>query len=45
MCLTEHHLKQPELDQINMDGYRLATSYCRKLREKGGGLHFGTQKS
>jgi exonuclease III len=36
MCLTEYQLKQPKLDQINMDGYRLATSYCRKLREKGG---------
>jgi hypothetical protein len=35
MCLTEHHLKQLELDQISMDGYRLPTSYYRKSREKG----------
>jgi exonuclease III len=34
--LSEHHLKQFELDKISLDGYKLATSYCRKARENGG---------
>jgi hypothetical protein len=36
LYVSEHHLKQLELDQIHLDGYKLATSYCRKCREKGG---------
>jgi hypothetical protein len=36
MCLTEHHLEQVEPDQISIDVYKLATSYCRKSKEKGG---------
>jgi exonuclease III len=36
ICLTERHLKQFELDQISLHGYRLTTSYCRRSREKGG---------
>jgi hypothetical protein len=32
----EHHLKQLELDQINLDGYKLGAAYCRKSLLKGG---------
>ena len=27
----EHHLKQFELDQINVDGFRLGATYCRQV--------------
>jgi hypothetical protein len=36
LCFSEHHLKQYELDQINLDGYKLGATYCRKFIEKGG---------
>jgi exonuclease III len=36
LCFTEHHLKQLELDQVHLVGYKLASSYCRKSMEKGG---------
>jgi hypothetical protein len=36
LSLSEHHLKQFELDQVSIKGYKLATTYCRRLREKGG---------
>jgi hypothetical protein len=26
LCLSEHHLKQLELDQTHLDGYKCATS-------------------
>jgi hypothetical protein len=28
---SEHHLKKFELDQINVDGYRLGAAYCRQV--------------
>jgi exonuclease III len=36
LCLSAHHLKQFEQDQVSIKGYKFATSYCRRLREKGG---------
>jgi hypothetical protein len=45
LCLSEHHLKQFELEQVSIDGYKLATSYCRKSRGGGGGLHLCTYKT
>jgi hypothetical protein len=36
LCFSEHHLKQIELDQINLKGYKLGASYCRKCSLKGG---------
>jgi exonuclease III len=36
LCFPEHHLKQLELDQINLDGFILGASYCRKKLLKGG---------
>ena len=35
-CFSEHHLKKPELDQINVDGYRLVAAYCRQVVKRGG---------
>jgi hypothetical protein len=36
LCFSEHHLKQIELEQINLDGYELSAAYCRKYLLKGG---------
>jgi exonuclease III len=35
LCLSEYHLKQLELDQINLDVYKLGAAYCRKSLLKG----------
>jgi exonuclease III len=35
-CFSEHHLKQTELEQINLEGYKLGAAYCRKSLLKGG---------
>jgi hypothetical protein len=35
-CFSEHHLKQLELEQINLQGYKLGAAYCRKTLLKGG---------
>jgi hypothetical protein len=36
MCFSEHHLKQIELEDINLEGYKLGAAYCRKSLLKGG---------
>jgi hypothetical protein len=36
LCLSDHHLKQFKLDHVSLDGYKLATSHCRKDKEKDG---------
>jgi len=36
LCFSEHHLKKPECDQINVDGYRLGAAYCRQVVKRGG---------
>ena len=36
LCFSEHHLKEFELDQINVDGYRLGARYCRQVVKRGG---------
>jgi hypothetical protein len=36
LCFSEHHLKQIELEQINLEGYKLGAAYCRKSLLKGG---------
>jgi hypothetical protein len=41
--LSEHHLKQFKLDQDNIKGYKLATSYCRRQRKRGC-MHLHTEK-
>ena len=37
LCFSEHHLKDFELDQISIDGYKLAATHSRKIL-KGGGV-------
>ena len=36
LCFSEHHLKNFELDQINVDGYNLGATYCRQTVKRGG---------
>ena len=36
LCFSEHHLKNFELDQINVDEYNLGTTYCRQIVKRGG---------
>jgi hypothetical protein len=36
LFFSEHHLKKLELDQINVDGYRLGAAYCRQVVKRGG---------
>jgi hypothetical protein len=36
ICLTEHHLKYTDVDQINIEGFKLSTAYCRETMKKGG---------
>jgi hypothetical protein len=36
LCFSEHHLKQIELEQINLEGYILGAAYCKKSLLKGG---------
>jgi hypothetical protein len=36
LCFSEHHLKQTELEQVNLEGYKLGVAYCRKSLLKGG---------
>jgi predicted nucleotide-binding protein (sugar kinase/HSP70/actin superfamily) len=30
ICLTEHYLKTEEITNINLDQYKLGTSFCRQ---------------
>jgi hypothetical protein len=36
LCFSEHHLKQEELEQINLEDYKLGATYCIKSLLKGG---------
>jgi len=36
VCLTEHHLKAEEINNINLDQCKLGTSFCRKKYKSGG---------
>jgi len=36
LCLTEHHLREPELQLIHLEDYSLGANYCRKIFLKGG---------
>jgi hypothetical protein len=40
MCFFEHHLKQIELEQINLEGYKLGAAYCGKSLLKSGAFLF-----
>jgi hypothetical protein len=39
LCFSEHHLKQIEQEQINLEGYKLGAACCRKYLIKMWGLH------
>ena len=36
LCLSEHHLTEPELQLTHLTNYSLGASYCRKTFLKGG---------
>ena len=36
LCFSEHHLKNFELNQINISGYNLGAAYCRQDVKRGG---------
>jgi exonuclease III len=36
LCLSEHHLKYTDLDQINIEDFKLCAAYCRQTMKKGG---------
>jgi hypothetical protein len=40
LCLTEHHMKQLELEHFHVENYNLGARYCRKTQEKGGRENF-----
>jgi hypothetical protein len=35
LCLTEHHMKQLELEQLHIENYNLGARYCMRTLEKG----------
>jgi len=36
VCLTEHHLKELEIENLSMDYYTLGAKFCRKNLKQGG---------
>ena len=36
LCFSEHHMKQLQLQTINIDNYKLGDNYCRNRYEMGG---------
>jgi hypothetical protein len=36
LCLTEHHLKDLQLEKIHIENYKLGSHYCRQIHEKDG---------
>jgi hypothetical protein len=45
LCFPEHHLKHIELEQINLEDYKLGAAYCRKYVLKGGVCFFVHKKN
>jgi hypothetical protein len=37
ICLTEHHSKETEITNFSLEGYKLASEFCRK-KSLGGGV-------
>jgi hypothetical protein len=36
ICFTEHHLKEIEIKKLSLEGYTLASSFCRNTSLGGG---------
>ena len=36
LCFSEHRLNHTELNQINIEGFKLCTTYCRQTIKRGG---------
>jgi hypothetical protein len=37
--LTEHHLKENEIDMISIKNYSLGVKYCREVSKNGGCMY------
>jgi hypothetical protein len=35
LCFSEHHLKRTELEQINIEGFKFCTAYCKQAIKRG----------
>ena len=44
ICLTEHHLRLNELNNINYNAYMLGAHFCRQLYKQGGTAIFVSNK-
>ena len=44
LCLTEHHLKNFEIDNLPIDRYKLGSKFCRHEFKNGGGVCILVQK-
>jgi hypothetical protein len=44
VCFSEHHLKQIELEQIDLEGHKLDAAYYKKSLVKGGVCSFVHKK-
>ena len=40
MCLTEHHLKDYEIDNLPIDQFKLRSKFCRHDFKNGEGVYF-----
>jgi len=40
LCLTEHHLKKFEIDNLPIDRFKLGSKFCRHEYKNGGGCIF-----
>ena len=38
LCLTEHHMKESQIDSMLINGYNCVASYCRPSKKSGGGV-------
>jgi hypothetical protein len=44
VSLSKHHLKNFELNEINVDGYNLGATYCRQIVKKRWSLYLCSQQ-
>lgn len=36
LCITEHHLHRDQINKVNLNNYKLASSHCRTICKRGG---------
>jgi hypothetical protein len=45
ICLTEHHLKETEITNFSLEGYKLASEFCTKKISGRRSMHSYKQKN